>query len=321
MTSLIMYVNQLLNQVNANHTNNFTGLNLQQQKQQQIQNQKINDNNLLMIKNVIQQQQYSNLSSDFSICTNSLSSMNSASNLNQFHNTNISNILNNNQGSNDISGSYSQNQQFIQQHQQHIINSSSLKQLNSNISWNNEPKNFQAGGGFHIRASPSPPSTKSNINSSSSSIAIPSNSSTSSTPSPHLINPQNSSSHNMQNLLNYNCFGVNTMPSKQNLIGPQVQGSNQIFTNRSNPTIHQPFMSTNSLNTNYTFNNNTNHSFNNYIHYNQQWLSNNGIMNSINPLLNPQPIGNIAPSLLPPTIGRFSSTKHKPGPGPSTPPN
>ena len=121
MASLVMYVNNLLNQINVNHSNNYTGLSAQQQQQQQLQNQKINDNNLLMIKNIIQQQQSQQMQSQFnqmsqqqqqqmnadSLLGNSNSFLNSNSSstneMNHFHNSNISNILNNNNHNSQIS--------------------------------------------------------------------------------------------------------------------------------------------------------------------------------------------------------------------------
>lgn len=111
MASLILYVNNLLNQINVNHSSNYTGLSVQQQQQQQIQNQKINDSNLLMIKNIIQQQQSQQIQSQFNQMSSQqqhsssdsllgknafLNPTSSTNEMNHFHNSNISNILNNN---------------------------------------------------------------------------------------------------------------------------------------------------------------------------------------------------------------------------------
>jgi hypothetical protein len=193
MASLIVYVNQLLNQTNSQHTNNFADLTPQQQHQQQLQNQKINDTNLLAIKSIIQQQQFNQTATD-SFLGNSYSCVGNpieTNNQNLFHNSNISNILNKNIG----------NSTFMNQ------NSYKAAPVSSSV-WNNDfssSSRFNNGNSFYMGTSQSPPPPA--INSAPSSIAMPSNSSASSTPSPHLIHSQSQ---------NYNYFGNNSINANLN---------------------------------------------------------------------------------------------------------
>lgn len=199
MTQLIVYVNQLLNQINSAHTNNFTGLTAQQQQQQQLLNQKINDNNLLMIKSIIQQQQqqqqFNQMPADPFLMGGSYSSIGTqhqASNdQNLFHNSNISNILN------SSSSAFQQQpqHQFLKQQQSRSSCSSDSSTVwnTNNFDLSSSSSRFNKNGLGYMGKSQSPPPPQ----------AQPMNS-YSSSPSTYLVNPVPSNTNSHQG---YNYFG------------------------------------------------------------------------------------------------------------------
>ncbi len=102
--NLVYSINQILAQINQtnNNPNYYTGLTIQQQQQLFLQNQRVNDANMSLIRNILQQQQQQQQQQQGSSLS-SASSLLSTINNDQL-NPNNGNVLLNNNNLNNLSG-------------------------------------------------------------------------------------------------------------------------------------------------------------------------------------------------------------------------